>query len=184
MTWDLRAPSRTASSSWITDRSWKRRRRPYSSSSRRTRGRFSSWPRSRAAPSEAHLPIAFADIADGAQGLKVGQHGLAALRPRYDVIDMEGHGGILRRAGAAHAAEAIVADQDRGAQAPVDVARRAGRCPGAPGKSIAAAAFADEGFEGAQRAVPGAEAPLDSRSVQGPGAPRRRTGQKRTDSGR
>lgn len=73
---------------------------------------------------------------------------------------MQGHGGILSRAGAAHAAEAVVADQHGGPQAPADLAAGAGLRAGASRKSFAAAALAREGFEGGERLVPGPEAAL------------------------
>ena len=111
--------------------------------------------------------IALTDIANCAQRLEVREHGLPTLRPRHDMIDVQGHGGVFRRAGAAHAAEATIADQDRGAQAPADLARGAGRWLRPLGKIDATATLVHESLEGTQRAVPGAEAAL----VGGAGEP-------------
>jgi len=75
---------------------------------------------------------------------------------------MQSHGRILGRTGAAHAAGAVVPEQDGGAQAPADPPR-----PGlrpAPTRLLAGAlpgrlAAIDVGVEGLQGLVPGAEAP-------------------------
>ena len=104
--------------------------------------------------------VALADITPRTQRLEIPQHRLPTLRPRHDVIDMQGHGGILRRAGAAHAAEAVVADQHGGAQAPADLAARLGLRSGARRERIAVVSFAREYLEGAERLVLGPEAPL------------------------
>jgi hypothetical protein len=77
---------------------------------------------------------------------------------------MQGHRGVLRRTGAAHAAKAIIADQDSGAQAPADVTRRPGYGLGPPWKSVAPVALAGEDLEGAQCGVPRPEAPFIGRA--------------------
>jgi hypothetical protein len=72
-----------------------------------------------------HLPVqrvSLADVARRAQRLEIGQHRLSALRPGHDVIDVKRHAGIFRRAGAAHPAEAVVADQHGGSQTEADSA--------------------------------------------------------------
>src|SRR5476649_1486508 len=111
--------------------------------------------------STLHL-ISLPDITHRTKRLEILQHRLAALRPGHDVVDMQRHAGILARPRAAHPAEAIVADQHGGAQAPVDrpfAAARAGVTLSvfADRERASAPAAGDEAGEGAQALVPGAE---------------------------
>lgn len=80
---------------------------------------------------------------------------------------MQGHGGILGRAGAAHAAKAIVADQDGRPQAPVDCPVRPASDGDAalvpPWHVVDVASPIDEGREGTKRLVPAPEAFLVGR---------------------
>src|SRR5689334_18210943 len=79
---------------------------------------------------------------------------------------MQRDGGVLGRAGAAHAAETVVADEDGRPQSPVDSAGLPAFVD--PGRFLLrrgctprpAASAADEGGESLKRLVPGAESPL------------------------
>ena len=76
------------------------------------------------------------------------------------MIDVQSDGRVFRRTGAAHAAEAVVADQDGGAQAPVQTLRRAGRNNSAARSLGTRVDALGEIREGQQRLVPGTEALL------------------------
>jgi hypothetical protein len=72
------------------------------------------------------LKVAFADVADGAEGLEVLGLGKAAFAGGDDVVDMEDNGGIGGGGGAAVFAAEVVALHDEVAEAPGDGAGMGG----------------------------------------------------------